>query len=444
MVSPARVLVFERFLSEERPTLPDIELAIAADRREEVIQYVFQTYGHDHAAMACTFSTFRARSALRDVAKALELPNGQLADAGDAPPGSTRALVAELCQALDGLPRHLGQHNGGMVLMSAPLAERVPIEPAAMVGRVVVQWDKDAIEETGLVKIDLLGLRMLAALNEATQILAVIGTSVCLDRLTFDDPAVYEMISAADTTGVFQVESRTQAQILPRLRPRCFDDLVVAISLIRPGPLQGNMVHPYIRRRMGVEPVTYAHPSLETALKETLGVILFQEQVLKVARDLAGLSAGEGERLRRALGSGRGTVAIEPFREAFRAGAATRGVPARVADTVFAQLEAFGGYSFPKSHAAAFAVIVYQSAWLKRYHPAAFLPALLNNQPMGFWPPAILVRDAQRYGVHVRPLDIQASGKRCTLADGGVRLGLNYVRGLGEDGAPDCRGATLR
>jgi error-prone DNA polymerase len=431
----AHDLVFERFLSEERPTLPDIDLDIAADRREEVIQYVFQTYGHDHAAMACTFSTFGARSAQRDVARVLELPIEQLADAGDAPPGSTRALVAELCQALEGLPRHLGQHNGGMVLMRAPLAERVPIEPAAMAGRMVVQWDKDALEETGLVKVDLLGLRMLSALDEATRLIKENGGMVCLDRLTFDDPAVYAMIGQADTIGVFQVESRAQAQILPRLRPRCFDDLVVAISLIRPGPLQGNMVHPYIRRRLGVEPVRYAHPLLEGALKDTLGVILFQEQVLKVARDLAGFTPGQGEQLRRAVGSGGGTAAIAPFRETFRAGAAARGVPTRVADAVFAQLEAFGGYSFPKSHAAAFAVIVYQSAYLKRYHPAAFLTALLNNQPMGFWPPAILVRDAQRHGVRVRSLDIQSSGEHCTLDDGAARLGLNYVRGLAEDGA---------
>jgi error-prone DNA polymerase len=428
-------LVFERFLSPERPALPDIDLDLAADRREEVVQYVFQKYKSDCAAMACTFSTFQARSALRDVAAALELPIDQLISTDAAPPGSTRALVADLCQQLYGLPRHLGQHNGGMVLTHAPLAERVPTEPAAMPGRIVIQWDKDALEEVGLVKIDLLGLRMLSALAEAERLIAeTTGAVVDLDRLTFDDDRIFDMISQADTVGVFQVESRAQAQILPRLQPDCFADLVVAISLIRPGPLQGNMVHPYLRRRTGQEKVMYPHPLLRPALEETLGVILFQEQVLRVAEALAGFTRGQGEQLRRALGSNRGPAAIAPFRDSFRAGAIARGVAAQIADAVFKQLEAFGGYSFPKSHAAAFAVIVYQSAWLKYYYPAAFLIGLLNNQPMGFWPVAILVRDARRHAVRVLPVDIQSSDARCTLEAGSVKLGLNYVLGLGETG----------
>jgi error-prone DNA polymerase len=431
----AHDLVFERFLSDERPALPDIDLDIAADRREELIQYVFARYGAEHAAMACTFSTFQERSALRDVARSLGITVEHLAVTGEHTSEATRTLAGELCRALSGLPRHLGQHNGGMVLTAAPLCERVPVEPVAMPGRVVVQWDKDMLEDAGLVKIDLLGLRMLSALTEAEQAARQVDPRVCLDCLTFDDPAVYEMIAQADTVGVFQVESRAQAQILPRLQPRCMADLVVAISLIRPGPLQGDMVHPYIRRRLGQEPVSYAHPMLEPALSETLGVILFQEQVLKVARDLAGLTAGEGEQLRRALGSGRGPQAVAPLREAFLAGAERRGVALGTAEAVFRQLEAFGGYSFPKSHALAFAVIVYQSAWLKRYHPAPFLAALLNHQPMGFWPPAVLVRDARRHGVRVLPLDIQRSDARCMAAGGNVWLGLSYVHGLGEAGA---------
>ncbi len=428
-------LVFERFLSSERPALPDIDLDFAADRREEVIQYVYARYGRDHAAMACTHITFRARSTLREVAHALDLPPALLGQAQQAldrttDAGGTAALAAALCQQLDGLPRHLGQHSGGMVITGAPLAERVPIEPAAMPGRVVVQWDKNALEDAGLVKVDILGLRMLAAISEAVELAKqTSGHAPDLDRLRFDDPEVYAMIARADTIGVFQVESRAQAQVLPRLKPRYMADLIVAISLIRPGPLQGDMVHPYLRRRQGLEPVRYAHPLLQPALEETLGVILFQEQVLKVARDLAGLTAGQGEQLRRALGS---TQSVEPLRTAFLEGAAKQRVPPGVATAVFEQLRAFGGYAFPKSHAAAFAVIVYQSAWLKRYHPAAFFCALLNHQPMGFWPPSVLIGDAKRHGVIVLGPDIDASAERCTLKNGAIRLGLAYVRGLGE------------
>jgi error-prone DNA polymerase len=432
----AHDLVFERFLSDERPALPDIDIDFAADRREEVIQYVYGRYGRDHAAMACTQITFRARSALREVAHALDLPPALLSQAQQAldttkQVGGTAALAAELCRQIDGLPRHLGQHSGGMVITSAPLAERVPIEPAAMAGRVVVQWDKDALEEAGLIKIDILGLRMLSAISEAVTLIGqATGCAPDLDKLTFDDPAVYAMIGRADTIGVFQVESRAQAQVLPRLKPRCMNDLIVAISLIRPGPLQGDMVHPYLRRRQGLEPVRYMHPLLKPGLEETLGVILFQEQVLKVARDLAGFRAGQGEQLRRALGSKHADAAINGLRDAFLGGAAAKGVPSHVGVAVFEQLCAFGSYSFPKSHAAAFAVLVYQSAWLKRYHPAAFYCALLNNQPMGFWPPAVLIGDAKRHGVTVVRSDINRSAARCTLEGGAIRLGLRYVKKL--------------
>jgi error-prone DNA polymerase len=409
-------LVFERFLSGEEGIVPDIDIDFQADRREEVIQYVYERYGVAQAAMACTLVTFRSRSAWRDVGRALSLPPESVSRAVEAmyegptadgrPPTAENepvvsgrssavsenatppnddllATLLDLCRQIEGFPRHLGIHNGGMVITGSPLAERLPTEPATMPGRVVVQWDKEALEDAGLVKIDLLGLRMLSALAEAAEIVReTTGQAIDLDRLSSDDPAVYEMIAKADTIGVFQVESRAQAQILPLLQPRRFEDLIVSISLIRPGPIQGNMVHPYLRRRLGLEPVTYLHPLLEPALAETLGVILFQENVLKVARDLAGFTPGQGEHLRRALGGKWGEEAIEGFRSVFLEGARVRGVAEPVAAAVFAQLKAFGGYSFPKSHAAAFAVLVYQSAWLKRYHPAALYVALLNNQPM--------------------------------------------------------------
>jgi error-prone DNA polymerase len=381
---------------------------------------------------------------LPDVGKVLGLPESLLASVRDqflepviGPTDMTDqlGLLRNLCHQLHGFPRHIGIHNGGMVITAAPLAERLPTEPATMPGRVVVQWDKDALETAGLVKIDLLGLRMLAAIAEAERLItALTGQSPRLDRLTFADPAVYEMIARADTLGVFQVESRAQAQILPRLKPGCFADLIITISLIRPGPIQGNMVHPYLRRRLGQEPVIYLHPRLEPALAETLGVILFQEQVLKVARDLAGFTPGQGELLRRALGSKYSELEIGRLKEAFIAGALHNGVPLAIAETVFAQLQAFGGYSFAKSHAAAFAVLVYQSAWLKRYYPAPFLCALLNHQPLGFWSPAVLVGDARRRGLTVLPVDLQRSQAKCSLEGEAIRLGFNYVAGLGENG----------
>lgn len=437
----AHDLVFERFLSPERPALPDIDLDFDAARREEVIQYIYDRYGEAHAAMACTFVTFRARSALRDVGKALGLGPDILAQAERVLEGQGDGLAAaaplrlllDLCQQIEGLPRHLGIHSGGMVITGSPLMGRVAIEPATMTDRVVVQWDKEGLEEAGLVKIDILGLRMLSAISDAVQLVETItGTRPALNQLACDDPAVYEMISQADTIGVFQVESRAQAQMLPRLRPRSFADLVVAISLIRPGPIQGNMVHPYLRRREGVEPVSYLHPLLESALQETLGVVLFQEQVLKVARDLAGFTPGQGEQLRRALGAKDGTAAVEQFREAFLVGAAANGVPEEIATQVFDQLRAFGSYSFAKSHAAAFAVLVYQSAWLKKSHPIPFYTALLNNQPMGFWNAAVIVNEVQRQGIPVLPVDIQISQWLCIVEGEAIRIGLSYVKGLGE------------
>lgn len=451
-VNPLRHdLVFERFLSAERQVVPDIDIDFDAARREEVIQYIYGRYGLEHAAMACTFVTFRARSAIRDVGKALGLPpdlldhvtttldvhkatqlneSSSLQDVlGTQVEMHTWQQVFDLCEQLDGFPRHLGIHNGGMVITGAPLSQRVPTEPATMEKRFVTQWDKDALEDTGLVKIDILGLRMLSAIADAVEMVSSLtGVRPDLKALGFDDAKVYDMVCAADTVGVFQVESRAQAQVLPRLRPRCFNDLIVSISLIRPGPVQGDMVHPYLRRRLGEEEITYFHPRLEPALRETLGVILFQEQVIKVARDLAGFSAGQGELLRRALGSKHPGEAVERFRQTFITGAVANGVDPVTAEMVFDKLRAFGGYSFPKSHAAAFAVLVYHSAWLKFYYPAAFYTALLNNQPMGFWSPAVIVNDVRRHGIDVRRVDVNHSQQRCIVEGENIRLGFNYVR----------------
>ena len=455
-VDPLRhALLFERFLSAERQTTPDVDIDFDAARREEVIQYVYQRYGHDHAAMACTLVTYRARSALRDVGKALNLPPDVVAEAakwldtGDPQkladsPDLKRALgsrwmtgrwakLLELCRQLDGAPRHLGIHNGGMVVTGPPLSERLPTEPATMPGRFVVQWDKDGLEDAGMVKIDILGLRMLSAISEAVQHAETLtGQPPDLDHLTYDDPAVYRMISAADTIGVFQVESRAQAQVLPRLRPRCFNDLIVSISLIRPGPVQGQMVHPYLRRRDGSEPVAYLDPRLEPALGETLGVVLFQEQVLKVARDIAGFTPGQGELLRRALGSKRAEQELAALEQDFVAGAVQNGVPEETARQIYGQLRGFAGYSFPKSHAAAFAVLVYQSAWLRKYHPLPFYLGLLNHQPMGFWSPAVILGDAERRGIRALRPDIEQSAGKCAPEHGDIRLGLSQVKGLRE------------
>ncbi len=470
-------LVFERFLSPERGSPPDIDIDIAADRREEVIQYVYQRYGQEHAAMACTLVTFRARSAVRDVARALgfpppmverltevcpelldlvrgrlvadtvdrkevhsvEIPR-ELVEAADADPPTEWSLsprllrhLLRLAPQLVGIPRHLGIHNGGMVISGPPLCQVVPLEPATMEDRVVTQWDKDALEGAGMIKVDLLGLRMLSAIEDAMTIIeAQTGERPDLTALTRDDPEVYDMLCRGETIGVFQVESRAQASLIPRFQPRSFDDLVIQISLIRPGPLQAQMVHPYLRRRENREPISYSHPLLEDALKETLGVIIFQEQVLKVARDLSGFTPGEAELLRRALSHKRAQQEIARFQERFVEGAEEKGVDRETAQRVFEQLQAFGGYSFPKSHAAAFAVLTYQSAWLRRFYPLAFFTGLLRHQPMGFYPPHVIVSEARRCDVEIRPVDINASDLQPTVEGDALRLGLATVNGLGE------------
>lgn len=449
-------LVFERFLSVERQIVPDIDIDFDAELREQVIQYVYDRYGTDHAAMACTFITFRSKSAIRDVGKALGIPVGMVdsmarnvdrqgtllqENAIDQPNNSPLQVhLVELVAQIKGLPRHLSIHNGGMVITGAPITSRLPTEPATMPGRVVVQWDKESLEDAGLVKIDILGLRMLAAVSQAS---VLADTDV--DNLRVDDPQVFSMIQAADTVGVFQVESRAQMNTLPRFQPHTFEDLIIAISLIRPGPIQGDMVHPYLRRRLGQEETQYFHPLLKPALKETLGVILFQEQVLKVAHDLAGFTPGQGELLRRALGKKDAVSAIKSFHADFIIGAMQKGVNKEIADQVFIKLLGFGSYSFPKSHAAAFAVVVYQSAWLRRYHPAAFYTALLNNQPMGFYKPSVVVNDARRQGIHILAVDINLSDTKCSMLDKKtIRLGLNYVRSVSSSVSKRILSARLK
>ncbi|MGC9521571.1 MAG: DNA polymerase III subunit alpha [Anaerolineae bacterium] len=481
-------LVFERFLSLERPRPPDIDIDFAADRREEVIQYVYKRYGRDHAAMACTLVTFRAKSAVRDVARALGFPpalverltgvldvrdrqsikeaKGMVDTFGADLSAAPFQHLMRLAPQLEDIPRHLGIHNGGMVLSGPPLSTLIPLEPATMPDRTVVQWDKEALEEAGMIKVDLLGLRMLSAIEDAVILIeGLTGERPNLDALAPDDPEVYAMLQRGETVGVFQVESRAQASLIPNFKPASFKDLTIQIALIRPGPLQGHMVRPYLRRRQGQAPVRYIHPDLQPALAETLGVIVFQEQVLKVARDLAGFTPGEGEQLRRALGNKRAGEAIAAFKERFVRGALTRGVRREDAEEVFSQLEAFGGFSFAKSHAAAFAVLSYQSAWLRRYYPAAFFAALLRHQPMGFYPTHVIVAEARRHGIEIRGVDIHTSEVGATVegvdewadgqidkstnlksqissrksqisnqeAGGAIRLGLETVRGLGAE-----------
>ncbi len=449
-------LVFERFLSRERVTAPDIDLDFDAARREEAIQYLYQRYGHDHAGMACTVVTFGLRQALRDVGMALGFSPEMIAqisaevegrwpstppDAGaEAAPAAgllsgprTRQLL-DLAAALEGFPRHLGIHNGGFILSGPPLSAQIPIEPAALEDRQVVQWDKEALEMQGWIKLDVLGLRMLSAIASACDFIAgQSGRRPDLSALRCDDPHVYDMLCGGETIGVFQVESRAQASLIPRFQPRSFADLTIEIALIRPGPVQANMVHPYLRRRRGAEAVRYLHPLLEPALAETLGVILFQEQVLKIARDVAGFTPGQGEVLRRALSAKNAAQAVETLRTQFIGGANVHGLPPSLAGQIFEQLKAFGGYSFSKAHAAAFAVITYWSAWLRCYHPTAFFAGLLRHQPMGFYPRHVVVAEAQRVGVRVLPPDLRFAQALAQVEADAVRLGLHDIHGLGDE-----------
>lgn len=441
-------LLFERFLSPARDGPPDIDIDIESDRRESVIQYVYDRYGRDHAAQVANVITYRGRSAVRDAARALGFSPGQqdawskqigrwgpLDDAVEGIPGP----VLELADQIAGLPRHLGIHSGGMVICDRPIADVCPVEWAAMSGRSVLQWDKDDCAAIGLVKFDLLGLGMLSALHYAIDLVAQHrGIEVDLARIDLSEPAVYEMLARADTVGVFQVESRAQMATLPRLRPQVFYDLVVSVALIRPGPIQGGSVHPYIRRRNGIDPVVYEHPSMRRALHKTLGVPLFQEQLMTLAVDCAGFTAAEADQLRRAMGAKRSTEKMRRLRDRFYDGMAQRhGITGATAERIYEKLEAFANYGFPESHALSFASLVFYSAWFKLHHPAAFCAALLRAQPMGFYSPQSLVADARRHGVAVHGGCVNASLAHATLEGAGtqVRLGLGAVRQLGVEAA---------
>ncbi len=442
----ANDLLFERFLSPARDGPPDIDIDIESDQREKVIQYVYDKYGRDYAAQVANVITYRARSAVRDMARALGFSQGQQ-DAWSkqishwtGQPADIEGIpeqVVELAEQIRNLPRHMGIHSGGMVICDRPIADVCPVEWARMENRSVLQWDKDDCAAIGLVKFDLLGLGMLSALHYARDLVAEHkGIEVDFARLDLSEPAVYEMLSRADSVGVFQVESRAQMATLPRLRPRIFYDLVVEVALIRPGPIQGGSVHPYIRRRNGLDPVVYDHPSMAPALRKTLGVPLFQEQLMQLAVDCAGFSAAEADQLRRAMGSKRSTERMQRLRGRFYDGMRTlHGASDDVIDRIYEKLQAFANFGFPESHALSFASLVFYSSWFKLHHPAAFCAALLRAQPMGFYSPQSLVADARRHGVPVHGPDVNASLAHATLENDGteVRLGLGAVRHIGDD-----------
>jgi error-prone DNA polymerase len=448
-------LLFERFLSEERGEWPDIDIDLpSGDQREKVIQYVYQRYGKHGAAMTANIITYRGRSGLRDVGKVLGFPPEQLnrlanlvsrwgyqgeqetvdrqfAEAGCHASHPRIQKFKQLYEEIQDLPRHLGQHSGGMVICQGSLDQVVPLEPATMPGRVVIQWDKEDCADLGLIKVDLLGLGMLAAIEDCIHIIRTAhGEEIDLAHLPQNDPAVFEQITAADTVGLFQVESRAQMASLPLTRPRNFYDLVVQVAIIRPGPIVGKMYHPYVRRRQGLEPPVSLHPSLDQVLARTLGVPLFQEQLLKMAMIVAGFTGGEAEELRRAMGFKRSEKRMQEIERRLRAGMDRNGIQGPQQDAIVQSITSFALYGFPESHAASFALIAYASAWLRCHYPAAYTAALLNSQPMGFYHPGTLLKDAQRHGVRVLPVDVLHSDWSCKVEQGALRLGLNYVRGL--------------
>lgn len=467
-------LLFERFLSHDRYTTPDIDLDFAADRREEVIQYVYARYGASHTAMVCNMVTYQACSAVRDLGKALGFPLSvvdrlskslethscaQAAEfflktlEADAPAEHPLQLLAELLSLIDDCPHHLSIHVGGMLITGPPLDEIVPLERTTMPGRIIGQWDKDSVEDAGLIKIDLLSLHTLGMISEALSYVEgarsdpsassraepVESSEQTLDALPLDDPAIYEMLERADTIGAFQVESRAQQQMLPRLKPTNFEDITIEVAIVRPGPIQGGAVHPYLRRRAGLEPVSYLHPCLEPILRETLGVLLFQEQAIRVAMVAAGFSPGEADLLRRAMSRSRPLDEMSILRERFLQGAQANAIDRETAEAIYHQLKGFAGYGFCKSHAASFALIAYQTMYLKRYHAPEFYCALLNQQPMGFYSPEVILGDARRHGVDLLPPDVNRSDWRYTLEEtptgqSALRMGLQTILGLGGQG----------
>ena len=472
-VDPERIdVLFERFVSQERDEAPDIDVDFEHERREEVLQYLYEKYGRERAGMTGVVIRYRPRSALRDVGKALGLSLDRVDrlaktvgrvhddsfvqrvhDAGLDPESRLGRQLIELVREILGFPRHLSQHVGGMVITRGRLSELVPIENAAMAGRTVIQWDKNDLDTLGILKVDCLSLGMLSAIHRCLEMIGARRAGQTIDdamaAVPPEDPAVYEMVGSADTVGVFQIESRAQMSMLPRLKPRCFYDLVIEVAIVRPGPIQGDMVHPYLRRRAGREPTSYPDDAIRGVLEKTLGVPIFQEQAMRLAVVAAGFTPGQADQLRRAMGAWRRPGVIDRFHRQLVEGMVERGYGSEFAERVFRQIRGFGEYGFPESHAASFALLVYVSAWLKRYHPAQFTAALLNSQPMGFYAPAQLVADARRHGVQVLGVDINHSDWDCTV-DGdamgrgwsvsgdqvgrgpALRLGLRTVRGLAE------------
>ena len=457
-------LLFERFLSEERGEWPDIDLDLpSGDQRERVIQYVYERYGKLGAAMTANVITYRGKSAAREVGKVLSFDSEtldrlaslvsaweytdskdtltrQFQDAGLDLGQHRIGKFFELCQKVQDLPRHLGQHSGGMVVCQGQLNSVVPLEPATMPGRVVVQWDKEDCADMGIVKVDLLGLGMMAVLEDSLQLIRRHhGEEIDLGHLPQNDPAVYSALERADTIGLFQVESRAQMSCLPRLKPKCFYDIVVQVAIIRPGPIVGKMVHPYLNRRQGREPAVSLHPLLESTLSRTLGVPLFQEQLLRIAMIAAGFSGGEAEELRRAFGFKRSEARMKEVEIKLRRGMEAKGITGETQDRIIQAITSFALYGFPESHAASFALIAYASAFLKCHYLAAFTAAMLNNQPMGFYQPATLIKDAQRHGLQFKPIDVTCSDWDCTLEEGSqglrVRIGLRYVKTLSKETA---------
>jgi error-prone DNA polymerase len=448
-------VLFERFISKERNEPPDIDIDFEHERREEVIQYLYQKYGRDRAALTAAVISYRPKSAIRDVGKALgfdlatvdAIAKGQkwfdgsgvrqerFAELGiPADDLAVRQLIT-LTQQLLGFPRHLSQHTGGFVLTQGPLCRMVPVENASMPHRTVIEWDKDDLDAAGLLKVDVLALGMLSAIRRALDLIGLRrGQAFRMQDIPAEDSATYDMVCQADTIGVFQIESRAQMGMLPRLRPRCFHDLVIEVAIVRPGPIQGGMVHPYLNRRQGKEPVSYPSEALRAALGRTLGVPVFQEQVMQIAMLAAGFTPGEADGLRRAMAAWKRKGGLEKYYHRLVGGMTERGYALEFAEAIFEQIKGFSEYGFPESHAASFALLVYASAWIKRHEPAAFLVALLNSQPMGFYTPSQLVQDARRHGVEVRPVDVMHSAVESTLEDlpdtPAVRLGLHLVHGL--------------
>lgn len=460
-VDPARMSVlFERFISRERNEPPDIDIDFEHERREEVIQYLYKKYGRDRAALTATVISYRPKSAIRDVGKALgfspekvdalakghfwwdgrDIQNERLAEADLNPEDLQVQQLLKLTRELMGFPRHLSQHVGGFVLTKDPLSRIVPIENAAMDDRTVIEWDKDDLDAMGLLKVDVLALGMLTAIRKSLDFIgARKGFQFSMQDIPAEDPATYDMVCKADTVGVFQIESRAQMGMLPRLQPRCFYDLVIEVAIVRPGPIQGGMVHPYLNRRQGKEPVTYPSDALKEALGRTLGVPVFQEQVMQISILAAGFTPGEADGLRRSMAAWKRKGGLDRYYSKIVDGMTARGYTKEFAEQIFQQIHGFSEYGFPESHAASFALLVYASCWIKRHHPAEFLAAMLNSQPLGFYSPSQLVQDAKRHDVVVRPIDVMASDWDCTLEGlphpPAVRLGLRLISGLKEASA---------